>query len=90
MEPVLSPSHLRRTDRFRLNRGGNCQANAALFRIAMVRIRFHEPTIAYVAKRLSEGLFKKDIFRCLKCYFAREVYQTVMESFRAKSIDNAA
>ena len=60
--------------RFRLNRGGNRQANAALYRAVIVRMRWHEPTIAYVKKRTADGLSKKDIIRCLKRYVAREVY----------------
>ena len=60
--------------RYRLNRGGNRQANAALYRAVIVRMRWHEPTIAYVKKRTADGLTKKDIIRCLKRYVAREVY----------------
>ena len=61
--------------RHRLNRGGNRQANAALYRAVIVRMRWHEPTIAYVERRTAEGLSKKDIIRCLKRYLARELYQ---------------
>ena len=61
--------------RYRLNRGGNRQANAALYRAVIVRMRWHEPTIAYVKKRTAEGLTKKDIIRCLKRYLVREVYR---------------
>lgn len=60
--------------RHRLNRGGNRQANAALYRIVIVRMRWHEPTKAYVERRTAEGLSKKEIIRCLKRYVAREVY----------------
>ena len=48
--------------------------NAALYRAAIVRMRWHEPTIAYVTRRTAEGLSKKDIIRCLKRYLARELY----------------
>ena len=41
-------------------------------------MRFHQPTIDYVARRTTEGLTKKDIIRCLKRFLAREVYQRVM------------
>ena len=61
--------------RYRLNRGGNRQANAALYRAVIVRMRWHEPTIAYVKKRTAEGLAKRDIIRCLKRYLVREVYR---------------
>jgi transposase len=61
--------------RHRLNRGGNRQANSALFRAVVVRMRWHEPTIAYVQRRTAEGLSKREIIRCLKRYLAREVYK---------------
>jgi transposase len=60
--------------RHRLNRGGNRQANAALYRIVIVRMRWQEPTKSYLERRTAEGLSKKDIIRCLKRYVAREVY----------------
>lgn len=60
--------------RHRLNRGGNRRANAALHRVVVVRMRRHEPTIAYVTRRRAEGLTNKDIMRCLKRYLAREIY----------------
>jgi transposase len=69
--------------RHRLNRGGNRQANAALYRAVIVRMRWHEPTIAYVERRTAEGLTKKDIIRCLKRYLARELYQLLPETSAA-------
>ncbi|GAG45496.1 unnamed protein product, partial [marine sediment metagenome] len=71
--PILASSG-RTTGRHRLNRGGNRQANAALCRIVIVRMRWHQPTLEYVRRRTAEGLSKKDIIRCLKRYVAREVY----------------
>jgi len=44
------PASSGKTHRHRLNRGGNRQANAALYRVAIVRMRSHEPTLAYVKK----------------------------------------
>jgi transposase len=61
-------------NRHRLNRGGDRQANHALWRIAMTRMASHPPTRAYVARRTSEGLSKPEIIRCLKRYIARETY----------------
>jgi transposase len=63
-----------KTHRFRLNRGGNRQANAALYRVAIVRMRDHEPTLAYVKKRTKDGKSKSEIIRCLKRYIVREIY----------------
>lgn len=51
--------------RHRLNRVGNRQANAALYRAIIVRMRWHEPTIASVTRRTAEGLSKREIIRCL-------------------------
>ena len=69
----------RTSGRHRLNRGGNRQANAALYRAAIVRMRWHAPTLAYVEKRTADGLSKKEIIRCLKRYIAREIYHLLPE-----------
>jgi len=68
------PASSGKTHRFRLNRGGNRQANAALYRVAIVRMRSHEPTLAYVRKRTKDGKSKSEIIRCLKRYIIREIY----------------
>lgn len=62
------------TNRHRLSRGGDRQANRALHLIAVCRLRYCPRTIAYAERRTAEGLSKKDILRCLKRYIAREVY----------------
>ena len=64
-------------NRYRLNRGGDRQANAALWRIAMVRLRHDQPTRDYLAKRQAEGKIKSEAIRCLKRYIAREVYNSL-------------
>ena len=74
----------RTTGRHRLNRGGHRQANAALYRAVIVRMRYHQPTVDYVARRTADGGTKRDIIRCLKRYLAREIYQRVMTDFRAR------
>jgi transposase len=61
--------------RHRLNRGGDRQANHALWRIVITRMSSHPATRAYVGRRAKEGLSKKEIIRCLKRYVAREVYR---------------
>ncbi len=63
------------TGRHRLNRGGHRHANAALYRAVIVRMRFHQPTRDYVARRIAAGRTKRDIIRCLKRFLAREIYQ---------------
>jgi transposase len=61
--------------RYRLNRGGDRQANAALWRIVITRMSSDARTRAYVARRLEEGRSKGEIIRVLKRYVAREVYR---------------
>ena len=63
--------------RHRINHGGHRQLNAAIYRTVIVRMRFHEPTIAYVARRTAEGKSKREIIRCLKRYVIREVHHLV-------------
>ena len=63
-----------RVVRHRLNRGGDRQANRALWRIATNRMRWNQPTIEYVQRRKTEGKTRREIIRCLKRYIAREVY----------------
>lgn len=62
-------------DRHRLNRGGNRDANMALWRIVMVRLRWDPTTRAYVDKRVSEGKTRRGAMRCLKRYIARDIYR---------------
>jgi transposase len=68
------PASSGKTQRHRLNRGGDRQANAALWRIVVVRLGTDQRTKDYMAKRTSEGKSKKEIMRCLKRYVAREVF----------------
>jgi hypothetical protein len=65
-----------RTDRHRLHRGGDRQANSALWHIALVRMGCHQPAKDYVARRTAEGKTKTEIMRCLKRYIACEVFPT--------------
>ena len=63
-----------KTVRHRLNRGGDRQANNALWVIAFTRLRIDPATRAYAERRTTEGKTPKDILRCLKRYLARELY----------------
>ena len=72
------------TGRHRLNRGGHRHADAALYRAVIVRMRYHQPTVDYVARRTADGRTKREIIRCLKRFLAREIYQRVMTDFRAR------
>lgn len=67
-----------KTTRHRLNRGGDRQANNALWTIALVRMRSDERTRTYVERRRAEGRSRKEIMRCLKRYIARELYPLIL------------
>lgn len=71
------PASSGKTQRHRLNRGGDRRANNALFTIVLVRMRHHPPTRAYVARRTAEGKTRLEIMRCLKRFVAREIYQII-------------
>ena len=64
--------------RHRLNRGGNREANRALYMICLARMRRDPRTKEYVARRTHEGKSKREIIRCLKRYVAREVYRVLI------------
>jgi transposase len=64
--------------RHRLNRGGNRDANRALYMICLARMRRERRTQEYVARRTTEGKSKREIIRCLKRYVAREVYRMLI------------
>lgn len=78
------------THRHRLFRGGHRQANAALYRIVTVRMRWHQPTLDYVVRRTAQGLSKKDIIRCLKRFVAREIYHALIGDHHARALVVAA
>ncbi|MDQ3029541.1 MAG: transposase, partial [Actinomycetota bacterium] len=66
-----------RQQRHRLNRGGDRQANCAIYTIVMCRLRWHPPTKDDMARRLAEGRTTKEVIRCLKRYVAREVHRAI-------------
>ncbi len=82
------PASSGKTNRHRLNRGGDRQANAALYRIVLVRLRYDSRTIAYTDRRIGEGLSKTEIIRCLKRYVARQVFSALRN--RTETISLAA
>ena len=69
------PASSGKTTRHRLNRGGNRQANSALYHTVITRMRHHQPTRDYVARRLAEGKTMGEIARILKRYVAREIFK---------------
>ena len=63
-----------------MNRGGDRQANAALYRIVLTRMSSHEETRRYVARRRDEGLNTPEIIRCLKRYVARQTFKQLPQT----------
>ncbi len=68
------------TTRFRLDRGGDRQANAALYRIVLTRMSSDQDTRRYVTRRREEGLNTAEIMRCLKRYVARQTFKHLPEA----------
>ena len=74
--------------RHRLNRGGNRQANNALWRIAMIRLQTDPRTKEYAARRKAQGKTPRDIIRCLKRFIAREIYRILTDPQPIPPIDD--
>jgi transposase len=72
------PASSGKTNRHRLNRGGDRQANCALYLVAISRLRHDQRTREYAARRTQEGRSKAEIIRCLKRYVARDVYRLLV------------
>jgi transposase len=69
------PASSGKTIRHRLNRGGDRNANSALYRIVLTRMSSHPETRRYVARRRAEGLSSLEVIRCLKRYVVRQVFK---------------
>jgi transposase len=74
------PASSGKTSRYRLNRGGNRQANYALYILAVTRMAWDPRTRAYAARRRSEGKTTKEIIRCFKRHIVREIYRLLVPS----------
>jgi transposase len=84
--PVWSANN----QRFRLNRGGNRQTNAAIHRIAITQIRCHPDAKAFMARRLAAGNTKKEAQRALKRRLTNVVYRTMIKDTQKHQLANAA
>ncbi len=69
------PASTGKTLRHRLNRGGDRQADAALYRIVLTRMSNHPETRCYVTRRRNQGRNTTEIMRSLKRYVARQVFK---------------
>jgi transposase len=83
------PASSGKTRRHRLNRGGDRQANRALYVIVITHPhapRHRHPRLP--AAPHHRGLSKKEIIRCLKRYIARELYK-ILTSPKTRNQDLA-
>jgi len=69
-----------KNQRHRLDRGGNRQLNAALYRIAITQSRYHAGARAYLERKQAEGKTRREAIRCLKRILARTVFNTLKAS----------
>ena len=84
--PVWSANNTR----FRLNRGGNRQTNAALHRIAITQIRMHPDAQAFIKRRIESGSTKREAIRLLKRKLANVVYRTLLQDAQTTPLAQAA
>jgi hypothetical protein len=90
MASALARALTKPTSRHRLNRGGHRQANAALHRVVVVRMRAHQPTVDYVRRRTAEGKDKPEIIHCLERFVAREIFGYLRRAPRAACPEQSA
>ena len=74
------PASSGNTQRYRLNRRGNRQLNAALHRMAVTQMRTHEPAQTFLARKRAEGKSTREALRCLKRHLARTVWRALRAS----------
>jgi len=74
------PASSGRSQRVRLNRGGDRQLNCALHRIAVTRARISPHTRAYLDRKLAEGKTNAEAYRCLKRHLARRVWHLLTQA----------
>ncbi len=68
------PASSGKTQRHRLDRGGNRQINAAIHRVAVTRARCHPESRAYIERKRAEGKSSKEAIRCLKRHLVRRIW----------------
>jgi transposase len=74
-----------RTDAYRLHRGGDRQANKALYTVCIVRMKGHQATRDYLERRTADGKGKRAIMRCIKRYALREILTAITADIAAIS-----
>jgi transposase len=72
------PASSGKTNRHRLNRGGNRQLNRAIHTVAVVQAKSDPRAKAYVERRMTEGKSRLEALRCLKRHLADVIYRTML------------
>lgn len=81
------PASSGRTERHRLNRGGNRRLNRTLYFIALTQSR-HEPrAVAYLDKKRTEGKTRREAIRCLKRRLSDVVYRQLLADATSSTLD---
>jgi transposase len=81
------PASSGRTERHRLNRGGNRRLNRALYFITLTQSQ-HEPrAIAYLDKKRAEGKTRREAIRCLKRRLSDVVYRQLVADATMIALD---
>lgn len=68
-----------RTDRHRLDRGGNRQLNYAIHMIALTRLRYDPQTAVYIAKQRERGKTQREAIRSLKRHLVRRIWRLLTD-----------
>ena len=68
-----------RSDRYRLDPGGNRRLNSAFYMLAVIRISHDPRTAVYLAKQRANGKTKREAIRSLKRHLVRRVYQLLRD-----------
>jgi hypothetical protein len=72
------PASSGQTIRHRLDRGGDRQANNAIYTIALNRSIYDERSRAYLERRTGEGKTKREAMRALKRHLSRTLYKRLI------------
>jgi transposase len=92
MWPGAAPIPVRsaHNTRYRLNRGGNRQTNAALHRITITQMRIHPQAQAFIKRRLENGSTEREAIRLLKRKLANVVYRNLLADTQPAQLQRAA
>jgi transposase len=67
-----------RTDRHRLNRGGNRRLNRAIHYVALTQATWEPRAVAYLARKQTEGKTRREALRCLKRRLSTVIFKTLL------------